>query len=701
MRKSLRKRLAATIIAVWFSAIAILLNSGVFVYAENTTINIDGKQYELEPKSKYAYTEGIAPATITSSGSQFGQFSITGNLNSISAVDGFTSYEVLSGVATLSYNPSGKVIGAAETDWHLVEDKGTEINGEKIDNKILNGAVMLQTSIDGQNWITDLVKTNVAGAGTDYKSDFYSTPEIQLINGCYYRVIIVYEVARKLEDKQYWFVSVDNEEQKKYVEVYDFYLKDTSDALIANGDHPDTKKVVGDSTMVINTGKDNGFSGHNAITTKDPHYGWKIGEFSLNGFTNTADYQGEEYFIKNLNDVITLSFNLKQDINCLNGNDSLSVAEDNNGSDQYFQVPKTNFKHGTLIIQFTDYQGNKSEPIIYTDFLAANSRTGADTRVQVFEEGDYEVALDYEIKDKSGIDSYTDYRMSFTFKIRNGNSMVYAFDNKGQLADKAWTSTGFTINTANSHYLTTMVKKYAVVDGVGGKKLDMSWNRTASDGNSYNEEGVYIVTVSNRYQPNGDVSKTFYVGNDPYVRAIAITGKSLEEIVELTKYTEYDIKTYLEVIENENKSIDEIVNLVNQGWTIESGHLIEPILPEPENEIESSDDLASTENDSDITESEIGESEITESEITESEVIESEVTSSVSQNENDEETNGDSVDDKNVGDENKGINYVIPFALIIFVVIASAGGFYYMRIRNNKNVDDKSENKDGMKGGEI
>ena len=61
-------------------------------------------------------------------------------------------------------------------------------------------------------------------------------------------------------------------------------------------------------------------------------------------------------------------------------------------------MPKTNFKHGTLIIRFTDFQGNKSDPIIYTDFLAANARTGADTRVQFFEEGDYEVALDYEIK---------------------------------------------------------------------------------------------------------------------------------------------------------------------------------------------------------------------------------------------------------------------------------------------------------------
>ena len=63
-------------------------------------------------------------------------------------------------------------------------------------------------------------------------------------------------------------------------------------------------------------------------------------------------------------------------------------------------------------------RGVRHDPIIYTDYLAANARTGADTKVELFEEGDYEVALDYEIVDKSGVDSYTNYRIFFTFSIR-------------------------------------------------------------------------------------------------------------------------------------------------------------------------------------------------------------------------------------------------------------------------------------------
>ncbi|MCR4734831.1 MAG: hypothetical protein K5829_07510 [Treponema sp.] len=135
MKKGLFKKFAAIVIAAGISVTAIIPSAGGIAYAKDNTVNIDGKQYELESKSKYAYTDGIIPTTVTSAGSQFGKFSITGDLKSINSVDGYSSYEVTSGAATFSYAPTGKVVGAAETDWHLIEDKGTEINGEKIENK--------------------------------------------------------------------------------------------------------------------------------------------------------------------------------------------------------------------------------------------------------------------------------------------------------------------------------------------------------------------------------------------------------------------------------------------------------------------------------------------------------------------------------------------------------------------------------------
>ena len=112
---------------------------------------------------------------------------------------------------------------------------------------------------------------------------------------------------------------------------------------------------------------------------------------------------GTPVFLKNVNDQVTLWFHLSEDISALNGDDALTINEDTNGYDKAFEVDKTNFKHGALIIQSINSKGEASKPIIYTDYLAANARTGADTKVQLFEEGDYSVSLDYEIESKGGI----------------------------------------------------------------------------------------------------------------------------------------------------------------------------------------------------------------------------------------------------------------------------------------------------------
>ena len=75
-------------------------------YAKETSVNISGKQYELAEKSKYDYDDGTTPTIISSSGSQFGLFGMSGDLKVLSETNGFSSYEVSSGLVTFSYSPS-------------------------------------------------------------------------------------------------------------------------------------------------------------------------------------------------------------------------------------------------------------------------------------------------------------------------------------------------------------------------------------------------------------------------------------------------------------------------------------------------------------------------------------------------------------------------------------------------------------------
>lgn len=254
-------------------------------------------------------------------------------------------------------------------------------------------------------------------------------------------------------------------------------------------------------------------------------------------------------FLKTVGDDITLWFSLSQNINKLDGDENKIIAEDKNGYDSEMNVPQTNFGRGTLIIRYTDYQNKKSDPIIYTNYLEANTRTGAETRVRLYEEGDYEVTLDYEIK--SGI-KITNYKIPFKFQIRNGNCMVFPKDNKSgkELLDYEITENGFSLDMARSRYLKINVTRSVISEKDGFIKLDQRFDRPANETDVYTEEGIYTFTVSNEYT-NREMTKTIYVGKN--------------ELYKLLKMN--------------NNSVDEINQKLSEGYSIgENGELIEPVI---------------------------------------------------------------------------------------------------------------------------
>lgn len=172
---------------------------------------------------------------------------------------------------------------------------------------------------------------------------------------------------------------------------------------------------------------------------------------------------------------------------------------------------------------------------MYTDYLSGITASGADTTVQLFEEGDYEVALNYEIKDESMkvIDSYSNYRITFKFSVRNGNCMVYPFDvaTGAELTNTAITENGFYLDLARSRYLDINIKREVLAEGAVGLTEDVRFNRPARDGDQYTDEGIYTITVSNRYTGQ-ETTKQIYVGTNKILMAHMVTGLSVEEVRE-------------------------------------------------------------------------------------------------------------------------------------------------------------------------
>ena len=289
----------------------------------------------------------------------------------------------------------------------------------------------------------------------------------------------------------------------------------------------------------VNAGHDTGFSENNKITEKDPHFGWKLGSFYVDGYTRVTENKNEDpVFLKNVGDTVTLWFELEQDISQLNGDKMLSIAGDTNGYDEYFGIEKTDMGRGTLIIRHTDYQNRADDPVIYTDYLAATASQNAAVEVKLCEEGDYEIALNYEIR-KDNVDlfgwnpfpSYYNYRIYFRFSVRNGNCMVYPFDvaTGSELTNSAITENGFYLDLANSRYLNIDIKKEVRREGAEGLTEDVRFNKPAKDGEQYTDEGIYTITVSNLYT-NQTTTKVIYVGTDDVLKAHVVTGLSINDI---------------------------------------------------------------------------------------------------------------------------------------------------------------------------
>lgn len=523
------KRFYSSIIMIALALVLFVGATPINAYAEAEKNTIVGKVYEFDEDNDYEFSKA-KKSTASDNADTYGSFSVSGKIGNITEKNGIPSYEVDSGNLSIYYTYSDTLLKADEKSWHLIDDKGKKIDGKKLDEKILKGAIILQTSKDRKNWTDVKTLTNAFSEKPIRTEALYKTTDVQILNGCYYRLIVAYETRKLDKTNKVLFVPVKDYEHKKIAEVYEFYAYTPSsekDVITSEQTY-----ALGEKTRVKEF---DGYSGSSEIKKDDVHYGWDIGQFFVSGYTDKVkESDGNVVFLKNVGDTVTLWFNLQQDINKLNGDEDLKITADTEGFDQYFETPRTNFGKGTLIIRHTDYNNNSSEPQIHTKYLEANATVGANTKVQLFEEGDYEIALDYEVTSDKLIDKVGHYRIFFTFSVRNGNCMVYPLDvaTGSELTNSSMTENGFMLDLAKSRYLQINVKREILTESADGLVEDTRANGPAKDGAKYIDEGIYTITATNQYT-NQTTTKKIYVGTNNVLKAFMTSGLSIEEINKL------------------------------------------------------------------------------------------------------------------------------------------------------------------------
>lgn len=496
----------------------------VTALATASKTEIPGTIYEFDKGSHYEFHD--SEKVVSQSSNTYGTFSITGNTSVASEKDGVPAFEVSDGKLTFFYSCDDLLTSDLDS-WHMVDDKSKKVAEMKLDEDILKGAIILQVSKDRMNWSNTHTITNAFADTTNLKNGIYEATNVQLINGCFYRVIVVYELEKRVKDSNILFINTDKYEKKKCAEVYEFFAA-MGDSKKDEVD-PNRMHRIGDRNRVK---EHDGYFGEEPIGDKDIHYKWKIGDFYVGGFTGKEeDKNGNMVFLKNVGDQITLWFNLAQNIDAINGNENLSITADKEGHDQYFETGTMDFGRGTVIIRQTDQNNKQNDLIIYTNYLEANATVGADTKVHLFEEGDYEVALDYEVTSDELIDKIGHYRIFFKFSVRNGNCMFYPRDlaTGSELSNRDVTENGFRLDLAGSRYLKVTIKREVLKDSADGLVEDTRFNEVATDGSEYTDEGIYTITVRNVYT-NAETTKRIYVGSNTVLKAHMVTGRSIADI---------------------------------------------------------------------------------------------------------------------------------------------------------------------------
>lgn len=532
-------------IAILTSIIMIMIGTftinSLDTYAAEGKEILTGKTYELGEKDEYEINKAEEIPDNAS------RFYLKGNISEVSTKNGFVSYAVDSGNLKIMVD---KEFGTAlftpkkEQDWHVITDKSKIVDSTKLTENIGSGAVVIQTSKDGKTWInvdteTDIYNKmdtlNESTINGEQINAFYETTNVQITTGCYYRIIVAYKLERTEDPSKVLFVEIKNTEKKGRLEIYEFYAYNPNVNQVEELDTADAYEF----SDVYRVDSQDGFRNPTAIKSDDPHNDWTLGKFYISGYTDVAYDDDIPVFLKVPGDKAALWFNLEQALDKCNGRTDIKVEYISSGSDIYFGTPTIDdFGRGALIIRKTD-KNNKKERYIYTNYLEASATVGANTRVDLFEEGDYEVALDYQLHyDKPFVFGTTTtktltYRVFFKFKVRNGDisAFIRDVDTNQFITNANVAKNGFYIDVANSQYLSLSIKREVLSESLDGLVEDTKFSGVAKEGRHYTDEGIYTVTVKNLV--TGDsVEKRVYVGDSDILKAHMVTGISISEINE-------------------------------------------------------------------------------------------------------------------------------------------------------------------------
>lgn len=297
------------------------------------------------------------------------------------------------------------------------------------------------------------------------------------------------------------------------------------------------------------TPDEGGFNKKISMNTNSYHLGWELGQFVLDGYTQKIKGKDGIYtFEKNAGDNISLYFDLFENINKLNGNKKLIIDKLDQDTDIDYNLKESNYGKGLLIIKKKDLNTSCSEPVkIYKNFLKKKDKN---RKIELKEEADYEISLDYRVTETSFIDTSENYKIKFKFRIINSNTTIYPKDlNTGlDLTNDSSTENGFYVDFAGAKGLEVYVK-HKIINQDKDNWHILS-NEAVKDKQEFCEDGCYEIKVINNSTNADPTYYNVYVGKDNILKDFAENKYITPEDFEKLDFNNMSDKEYEEVIKD-------------------------------------------------------------------------------------------------------------------------------------------------------
>lgn len=200
------------------------------IASEYKTINQNSVCYEFEDGSQYAFENASPKENGFFYGKDaLGVFSISGDIGIETTYKDVPAYEANSSLF-FNYSYNGDYLDSSNKEkWYLDDSHDLIVNGIKTNigllpqDRINTGVIIVEKSKNGKKWeqtgeiYNDFFDENQKG-----KDAFYISTKEETINGMYYRVIVAYQLKRRIKEGDIF--SPEEFEYKECVELYEFYI---------------------------------------------------------------------------------------------------------------------------------------------------------------------------------------------------------------------------------------------------------------------------------------------------------------------------------------------------------------------------------------------------------------------------------------------------------------------------------------------